>query len=347
MKIIQEIPPPQPANKFIGLDIEMFGLNPKQLHRPTSGEFGCISIAIDPETVYIVEDKLKLPLVFANLRNTVHVYHHAKFDMTHLRRWVSIEPTKKLWDTMLIERILWGGYYDFFAIEHLSRRYLDMKMDKSLQESFYEGKPPLSKEQIEYAAIDAAVLLSISAAQRKVMRKKDFKIWAEVDRPALWAYLDFMGFAINVAGWEALAELNLKRKKEIDATLSINPRSWKQTKPYLKKLGFKGLPNTQEGTLKRFVAKYPDTEAAVEGRKILKSKKFSTWSSKYGMNFIEHYVEKDLQFGVDMIYCDYDINRAETGRTAASDPPMQGIVKRETLEFRKCFIARPGNVLTF
>jgi DNA polymerase I-like protein with 3'-5' exonuclease and polymerase domains len=345
MKILtNQIPPPQPKNKFISLDIEMFGLNEYQLHRPTSGEFACLSIATDPETVYVITDKHQLPMVFSNIRDTVYVMQNAKFDITHLRRWVNIEPRKKLWDTMLIERIMFGGYYNNFALEHLARRHLNKKIDKSLQKSF-ENATELTKEQIEYNAQDAVNTLMISTAQRKVMRKSDFTIWSQVDRPALWAFMDFMGFAINVAGWEALAKRNMERRDEIDATLPVNPRSWKQTKPYLKELGFKGLPDTQEATLKKFIKKFPNTKATEEARKILKSKKYSTWASKYGMNFIEHYIEKDIQFGVDMIYCDYDVNRAETGRTAASDPPMQGIVSRDTDEFRQQFIARPDNVL--
>ena len=147
MRILHEVPPPQPKNKFVALDVEIFNLNSKQLHRPTSGKFACLSVATDPETVYVITDQLQLPVVFSNLRDAVHIYHHAKFDITHLRRWVNIEPRKRLWDTMLIERIMWGGYFDFFALEHLARRWLDIKMDKSLQKSF-EHATELTEKQI-------------------------------------------------------------------------------------------------------------------------------------------------------------------------------------------------------
>jgi hypothetical protein len=62
MKIELGLPPQQEPKKFIALDVELFGLNPKQLHRPTSGEFACLSIATDPETVYVVTDKESLPV---------------------------------------------------------------------------------------------------------------------------------------------------------------------------------------------------------------------------------------------------------------------------------------------
>jgi DNA polymerase-1 len=344
MKIIQTLPPQQEPNTWIGLDIEMFGLNPKQLHRPISGEFACLSIAVNPEIVYVVTDKLEIPVALGRLNDTVSVYQNAPFDITHLRRWASIQPTKKLWDTMYIERILYGGYYNSFGLDNLARRHLDIKMDKSLQKSF-EDATELSDEQIEYSALDASITLQVSQAQRKVMRKKDFNIWAKVDRPALWAYLDFMGFAINVAGWKELADRYLELATKIEETFEYNPRSPKQVKEKLISTGFKGLPNTQEKTLRAFISKHPDTDASKIAKEQLAYKKFQKRHSTYGMNFIEHYVETDIRFDCEMIRCNYWVTGAETGRTASSDPNMQNIPSRDTKEYRKCFIARPGNVL--
>jgi DNA polymerase I-like protein with 3'-5' exonuclease and polymerase domains len=344
MKIIRDLPPQQEPNTWIGLDIEMFNLNPKQLHRPISGEFACLSVATDKDTVYIVEDQVQLPMTFSRLRDTVAIYQNAQFDITHLRRWVDIPPTKKLWDTMYIERILYGGYYDMFGLEHLARRHLNIKMDKSLQKSF-EDATELSDEQIEYSALDASITLQVCHAQRKVMRKKDFNIWAKVDRPALWAYLDFMGFAINVAGWKGLADKYLELATKIEETFDYNPRSPKQVKERLIATGFKGLPNTQEKTLRTFISKYPDADASDIAQSQLEYKKFQKRHSTYGMNFIEHFVERDIQFDCDMIRCSYWITGAETGRTSSSNPNMQNIPKRDTKEYRQCFIARPNNAL--
>jgi len=344
MKILKEIPPPQPKNKFIALDIEMFGLNPKQLHRPTSGEFACLSVATDPETVYVITDKTLLYEVFSNLNDAVFCFHHAKFDITHLRRWCHIPPRKRLWDTMLIERILWGGYFDFFALEHLARRYLDVKMDKSQQKTF-ENTETMTDEQIQYAALDASITLQIALEQRKIIRKSDFNIWSKVELPALWAYMDFQGFAINVAEWKALAEKNENRAKDFENKLDFNPRSPAQVKEALKKKGFKGLSSTGEETLVRFMEKYPDVPAKELAENVLECRKYHTRASRYGYNFIEDYLEHDIQFNVDMIFSDYHTIGAETGRTASSSPNMQNIPARDTPDFRKCFIARPDNVL--
>jgi DNA polymerase-1 len=283
-------------------------------------------------------------MLYSKLRNTVHVYQNAKFDIAHLRRWVDLPPRKKIWDTFLIERLMYGGYYDMFALEHLARRWLGIKLDKDIQKTF-ENATELSEEQIEYAAIDASVTLQIAQAQFSKIRAKDFKVWQKVDRPALWAFLDFQGFAIDVAEWKALAERNENRAKEIEETLPCNPRSPTQVKELLTKKGFKRLPNTGEETLQKFIDKLPNVPAADLAKDILECRKYYTRASRYGFKFIEKFLEHDLQFDVDMIYSSYKVTGAETGRTASSDPNMQNIPARETSEFRRCFIARPNNVL--
>ena len=345
MKIIKGLPPQQEPNTWVGLDVEIFQLNTFQMHRPTSGVFGCLSMAIDPETVYVIENQLEIPIALNRLHNAVSVYQNAPFDIIHLRRWADIPPTKKLWDTMYIERILYGGYYDLVGLEHLARRHLDIKMDKSLQKSFEKGKPPMTDEQIYYAALDASITLQVCMAQRKVMRKNDFNIWAKVDRPALWAYLDFMGFAINVAGWKELAEKNKERADKIEEEFDFNPRSPAQVKKKLISTGFRGLPNTEAKTLKKYIDKYPDTKAAQIAERKIEYAKFQKRHSTYGIDFIENHLERDIQFQCDMVKCNYWITGAETGRTSSDKPNMQNIPKRDTAEYRACFIARPNNYL--
>lgn len=344
MRILREAPPPQPKNKFVAIDLEMFGLNSNQLHRPTSGEFACLSIATDPDTVYIITDKDLLYSAIVNLSETVHCFHHAKFDITHLRRWIGYPPRKRLWDTMLIERIMWGGYFDLYALDHLARRWLDVKLDKT-QQKLFENATELSDEQIHYAALDASTTLRIAIEQRKVIRKSDFEVWRKIELPALWAYMDFQGFAINVAEWKALAEKNENRAKEIEENLPFNPRSPKQVKEHLSKKGFKRLPSTGEETLKKFIKQNPDVPARELAEGVLECRKYHTRSSRYGFQFIEKYLEHDIQFDVDVIFSDYHTIGAETGRTASSKPNMQNIPARDTPAFRECFIARPGNVL--
>ena len=253
MQIIKELPPNLDNGAdgiYVALDIELFGLNPKQLHRPTSGKFACLSICYEPDTVYLITNSFDINEILARFRNAIWVMHNAKFDLTHLRRWAYIPPRKKLWDTMLIENILWGGYYDLFALEHLARRYLDISIDKSLQKSF-EDAEELSDKQIEYAAQDANITLQVLQKQRKYVTKKDYGIWREVDLPALWSIMDFQGFAVDKNRWITLAEINKAKADALEKALPFNSKSPKQVKEALSASGFKRLSNTQEKTLNK------------------------------------------------------------------------------------------------
>jgi len=349
MKIIKSIPPKPPKNSFVALDIELFRMNPKQLHRPTSGKFAALTICSDINTVFIIQNKEDVPEVLANLDDCVWIFQNSKFDITHLRRYADIPQRKKMWDTLVIDRILWGGYFNTFSLDDLARRYLDIYIDKSLQKSFGEpkafagGVAGMSEEQIEYACTDAWITYQIALEQKKIMTKIDFKLWRDIDSHTIWAFMEFQGFAFDTLEWKALAERNELRWQEIDKGLSFNPHSPKQVLAYLKKTGFTDLKSTDKATLEKAIRKYPDTDAIELAKKTIESKMYRKRSGTYGANFLDNFVEQ--KNGVDIIIPDLHVNKAETGRIASSSPNIQNIPIRETAEFRKCFIARPGNKL--
>ena len=363
MKIVRSLPPQIPPNKYVALDVEIFGMNDKQLHRPTSGKFACLSICseTEPDTVYMVEHELDVPAVFRLVQDAVHVYHNAKFDITQLRRWANIDPRNKMLDTMLFERILWNGYYDGFALNDLARRYLDMKLDKEVR-NLFSTATEMTDELVEYAAKDAWITLQVLQKQLEIAQGIHKRTGQEIERDAVWAVMDFQGFRLDVDAWEDLAKKNKARAKELDANMPINPksrinpnkpmnpRSPVQVKDLLRLKGFKGLPSTGVEVLEKFIHKYPKTEAAKIAQDVLLSRKYSTRASRYGMTFIRDFIEDDLVAGwseeeVKVVFGDYNSIGAETFRMACSSPNMQNIIARDTSEFRECFIARPGNVI--
>jgi DNA polymerase I len=341
--IIDDLSALNPApNQWVAIDLEIFTKkgDVNHLHRPHTGQFACLSVCYDDTNVFVYTNSDYVSPVLEKLQCCVWVFQNGKFDITHLRRWATIKPRKKYFDTMFIERILYNGLYDSFSLKSLARRYLGIELSKEARETF-EGATELTREQIEYAANDPLVTLQIALKQKKLMDKDDIYIWSEIDRPALWAFLDFQGFAIDVDKWVALAEKNKAKQTELDALIPFNPRSPKQVVEWLSKHGFKGLKDSQEATLEKFIYKFPDTEAAQVARDVLDNRMYGKRASTYGTKFIEEYLEYDD--GVPIIYTNYDISRAETGRTASSDPNLQNIPARETKDFRYCFVARPGN----
>ena len=343
MNIIWDIPPK--LSNWVALDLELVNTNVKVLHRPQGGDFALLTL-YDGKNVYIINNEVTIPNVIHNIKDCVWVFHNSKFDLTHLRRWADIPPRNKIWDTMLIDKIMYSGYYDTFSLADLSRRYLGKFLDKSLQKEW--GNVDLKnipQEHIDYAVGDVVTTYDVAMEQKKHVKKQDFWIWSHIDLPAMWAVMDFMGFRIDSEQWLALADKNKKRSIEIDATIPFNPRSPKVAREYLAKRGFRGLPNTQEDTLEMWMNKFPDTEAAVLAKSCLESRKYAKRASTYGKSLVENYVEKALVHKVDVVFGDYNILGAETGRLACSSPNMTNIIARDTDEFRKCFIARPGHKL--
>lgn len=344
MNIQHGLPPYLPENTYCAIDSEWFGINQNQLHRPTSGKFACLTLCHDPETVYFIDDPKDVPEALERIKDAVWLIHHAKFDLVQLGRLATIKPRTKLVDTMLMERIIYAGHYDRFSLEDLARRYLDIRLDKSVQKSFYGEGTTLSDIQINYAAMDTLTLLQVWNEQKKHIMQNDMYIWRNVDLPALWAIMNFEGFTLDVPAWIALAVKNGENAAIIDQGIPFNPRSPKQVTEQLRAKGFKGLKNSQEKTLQKAIRKYPNTEAARLAITILESRGLTRRASTYGLKFIEKFLETredESQF----ILADYWVTGAETGRTSCSDPNMQNIPVRDTKDFRKCFIASPGNAL--
>ena len=90
-----------------------------------------------------------------------------------------------------------------------------------------------------------------------------------------------MGFAINVAEWKALADNSLEQANKAEEYFDYNPRSPKQVKEKLISNGFPRLPNTQEKTLRAFISKYPDVDAASMSNDQLDYKKLQKRHSTY------------------------------------------------------------------
>ena len=145
-----------------------------------------------------------------------------------------------------------------------------------------------------------------------------------------------------VNAWEQLAISNRHRFDELQKELPFNSNSPQQIVACLRNCGFKDLKSSGKEELLRYIRKYPNTEAAGLAKKQLNAKEYSTRASRYGLKFLENMVEN--VDGLDLVFSDWNITGAETGRMSASGG-MHNIPIRDTKDFRKCFIARPNHKL--
>lgn len=327
MNIIYSIPPIQEPNTFVSLDVEMFKMNKKQLHRPNSGRFACLTICPNDEDVYIITDEKQVQQALDAISDAVWVTQNGKFDIVQLRRYATIEPRKKWWDTLYIEKIMYGGYYDRFGLDDLARRHLNISVDKSMQK-YFEKADELNDEAIQYACFDSLITRKIALKQKDEIDKDSFKnIWKEVDMPFAWATMAFRGFPINPDRIKEWTEENLKLAAEIETTLPFNPRSWKQILEWARVNKIK-ISATDEATLREYIEKNPDSEGSKIFENVLKARYHSHMASTYGKNILDEFMEfefytfpgEDASIVYPVIYPNININEAETGRTSATDP---------------------------
>lgn len=329
MKILKEVPSKIDSKMEVSIDLEIYGMQKGKLHRPNQGTFASLQICPDGETVYLIEKETDVPAAIESITECTHIFHNAAFDVRHLRRWCKYPYKEKLFDTMLIERLLWGGYYDSFALKDLSRRYLDEYVDKAEREEFSTAES-MTNAMIEYACKDAILTWKIWQKQKEILTEELELVWEYIDKPALFAILDMKGFRMDVDKWIGIANGHKKIEEEIEATLSFNPRSPKQVLSALQTSGLRKLTSTSEKELLPY-KEYPLVQ------KILTLREHAKKASTYGVDFIAKHVEEGY------IYPEIEVTRAETGRMSSSSPNIQQIPSDK--EYRDCFLASEGSIL--
>ncbi|HKZ39470.1 MAG TPA: DNA polymerase [Candidatus Hodarchaeales archaeon] len=321
---------------WVSVDIESFGMKKGKFHRPI-GDFACLALTNDGERVWIYKNVEDLGIFWRSIEDANLIFQNATFDVYHLRRWMQFPTRESFHDTLLIDRILWGGYYEEFNLKALTRRYLKAYMEKETRNTF-EKANTLTDEMIEYNARDAVVQWRIAQDQMKLMKKSHRRVWCEADLPAMWGFLDFKGPLIDSERWREVAEENARVAGEMfddyQKRFGINPRAPGQVKAFLEKKYNITLENTLAETLEKIANKYPEAQEILDYRKIEKRR------STYGLSWLKKHVEGDGR-----VYTEYDVNMAESGRTASRNPNIQNIPVRETPVFRECFIAGEGNIL--
>lgn len=342
LKIVNQLPPVAKRGDKISIDSEFFGQTKSRLHRP-HGTFAFLGCSFDGETVYYITDENQIQEFFNRLDAGVWIFHHTKYDVTQLRRFANIPSRKLLWDTMLIEQIMYSGYYTDFGLNDLARRHLDIYMSKEIRKEFSDDTV-LSREQIEYASVDVVATWKIYQSQRAIIDETDLEIWKEIERPFLWSIIEMGGVKLDTEKWIALAEKNGVTASNIQEKYG----RWTevQGKRSVKKV-FEGLNLNSPAQVKAHITylgykvKSTDVEALEElqdcdfAREMLEYRRCAKRASTYGKQFIEDYVEADGKIYADI----YQIG-AETGRTSCRAPNLQN--QPHEFDYRDCFISEDG-----
>ena len=281
------------------------------------------------------------------------IAQNAKFDYSLLKTKLGIK-LGNLFDTMLAERILTCGISREISLKTLAEKYLGVKIDKSVRESFYDPanlaqRGKFTQEQLDYSARDVLVLHEIFEKQYKQLKSENLVETAKLEFAVVpvVAEMELRGSLINKEKWRShIAELEKKRdqiSKEIQGDIrhlspysqvdlfgnesdTVNLDSPLQLLQVLKKLG-EDIPNTSESTLQK--SKHP------LAKKLLEYRAYEKMITSFGETILEK-----INPVTGRLHPDFLQLGADTGRFACNNPNLQQIPADSG--FRNCFIATSG-----
>ena len=330
-------------DEMIAIDTEYFQHTGK-LHRP-GGKFACLTSSLHGKTGSLYVQPADVQTILAEIQKSGNVIamQNALYDLRQLKtsklwpnQW---EP--KIWDTMLVEQALFGGLFQLNSLADLSRRWLELYLNKDTVLEFISASNMTPKMK-KYAKMDAVVTQNVAYAQQKWINDQfdgDFGWYWDIDLPAMWAVLDMQPVRMDVDGWLRHGEALYAEGIRIQETLGFNVKSTNQVKKALSSVGITPYKTVDAPTCEKWLEKATrkgNTNQIEILTLIARARKCRDAMSKYG----DKWIDKNVEDG-EWIYPNWSVTGAETGRMSCSKPNMQNIPKRgEGSVYRSFFLAQ-------
>ena len=266
----------------------------------------------------------------------IKIFQNAKFDcQIFLQRGIALGGT--LFDTMIASQLVYGGLKKPHSLAALALEHLGLNLSKQCQKSNWAGD--LTLAQLEYAAMDALVLLHLRDVLREKLVSAGLVEVAKLEFDALRAIalMEFNGMLLDRERWEIL---QVNAQSEFDAaiaqlkhlgidTLKVNLNSADQVKTALRQLGVK-VSSTDKNTLVSLADQHPVVRALLEYRRV----------SKLRSAFTDTYL-KHINPATGRIHASYMQLGCRTGRMSANNPNLQQVPR--DVAVRSCFRAALGH----
>jgi DNA polymerase I len=243
--------------------------------------------------------------------------------------------------------VLTAGLKTSLSLQTLAQKLLNVELDKTQQVSGWSK--PLTSKQLQYAALDAAVLLELYPILVKKLERSQLLKIAQLEfhcMPAV-AQMELNGMLLDLSRWQTLGaklesdrDVALHQVKELrivgNAQMSllpamtdaINPNSPQQV---LAALQAAGIPvnSTNQKELVPLAKQYPVVQALLNYRHL----------SKITATFADS-LPKHIHPVTGRIHPTYYQLGARSGRFSCRNPPLQTIPRDASA--RTCFVAAPG-----
>lgn len=280
----------------------------------------------------------------------VKVAHNAKFDAKWVRHHLGTE-VGRVYDTYLASQLISAGDSDRrHGLADVAQFFLGTELDKSQQISDWSSNE-LSQAQIEYAARDAAVMVSLREKMQERLVNDQLNKAAELEFECVMpiAEMELNGFFLDEKLWreqlERVKAAQTKTADELQGMLSagvaqaslfgraeINLDSQQQVTDALVNLGVPVPDTTRAWQLQPLAEKYPVIEKLLEYRGVSKA------ISSFGENILEF-----IEPATGRVHADFRQIGAPSGRFSCSNPNLQQIPHE--VEYRRCFRAPQGRAL--
>jgi len=282
-------------------------------------------------------------------RNQV-IIHNGKFDLQFLWSLGFAGYPDKIWDTLIIERILTAGMRLKCGLADTAKRNCDVTLDKTIRDTFKNHtSTEFTTRQLEYAVDDVRYLFPIMENQKRRLERFGMMETAQLENELVpvVAAMEYRGINFDKDHWNTLVQeqQQIADEKHDKIIKVLNPQclsfdlfsakvsglninSDDQVKKALRNIGIK-VPNTREDTYLKYLKKHPD--ATVLSDLIAYGKAIKRISMNY---------PKYVNPVTNKIHTSYNQTGARTGRFSSSNPNLQNVVAKQ--KWRSCFCAEPG-----
>lgn len=151
------------------------------------------------------------PVIETILENNITIIgHNLAFEYSHILHNYGL-CLKNMYDTMLVEKIIYNGIYQEMSLKKLIERYLKISVNKETRLEFLDiGAKPFTISQIIYGAEDIIYPLKIKSLQKDRIVKYNLKNTVNLEHRFLpvKANIEYKGIGFDKEAW-----VNLSKEK--------------------------------------------------------------------------------------------------------------------------------------